>query len=50
MFSKITTPGLSQTGWFNEPGAAEFLKYLLYWKQPEYAKHLMQVLIFLSAL
>lgn len=37
----IAIEGLSQTGWFEKSGSVEFLKYLLYWKQPKYAKYIM---------
>jgi hypothetical protein len=32
--------GLSQGGKFKEQAFLAYLKYLQYWKQPQYAKHL----------
>ena len=34
---------LAQRGYFKKPCFVNYLKYLLYWKQPEYAKFLMWV-------
>ena len=31
---------LAQRGYFKDKASANYLKYLLYWKEPEYAKYL----------
>ena len=43
---------LAQSGYFEQEGFINFLKYLRYWKNPEYIKHLIfpQCLAFLDAL
>lgn len=36
----ISPPVLAQRGYFKESTFVNYLKYLLYWKDPEYAKYL----------
>lgn len=43
---------LAQNGYFEQESFLEFLKYLRYWKEPQYIKHIIfpQCLAFLDAL
>jgi mediator of RNA polymerase II transcription subunit 31 len=41
---------LAQRDYFKDPAFVNYLKYLLYWKQPEYAKFLKVTSEFLSRL
>jgi hypothetical protein len=42
----ITCAGLAQSRFFEDPRFLNYLKYLQYWKKPEYAQYIVCVFIY----
>ncbi|OXB79111.1 UNVERIFIED_CONTAM: hypothetical protein H355_005987 [Colinus virginianus] len=40
LFNSLISTVLAQRGYFKDKAFVNYLKYLLYWKEPEYAKYL----------